>query len=427
MPDFSKSDFEISAQISELYLGNGSLIGKAEWKADRQMMFCLIPKHISGAIVLLCLCWLGFSGPCFGDTRSDWLEWKEKGRREQAALSYHMAEDYYLRSILEASKIGPNSIELLESKERLAACLVSQKKFYEAEPYYRDLCASIEQLQKKKAIDAESLVWLEELAEAYAAVGMETPGRKRYGLEHALVLRDLISGDEHPEISFTLKALGKLYVEQGNNKEAEKLITRLVRVDQRFLGPESAVLSDDLCGLGIIESELSEWDKSESYFRQSLAILFKNDPTHRTFMLFNVRVMMARAVLKKDEAALSEKEATAALADFEKGDGKGKNEFMTAYGRHIIAACKVQEKRYDEALRLYAKNQEILEPVFGKNDRRMILHWRRVQRVYKAMNAPEKINEIEVKIKGIEAASRLRAAPGTRQKHDSPQAKQVDD
>lgn len=367
------------------------------------MKFSLIRKSLPGAILLLgCL---GFSSPCLADTHSEWLEWKEKGRREQASANYHMAEDYYLRSILEASKIGPISIEMIESKERLAACLVSQKKFSQAEPYYMDLRGMIEQLKKKRSIYSENLVLLEELAEAYESTAMTTPGKRTYALEHALVLRDLISGDEHPMISVTLKRLGKQYLEQGNHKEAEKLVARVVRVDQKYLGPDSYAVADDLCGLGMIESELNDWDKSESYFRQAMAILFKTDPTHRTIMLFNVRTMIARAMLKKDEVALSEKEVTAALADFAKGEGKGKNEWMSVYGRHIIAWCRQKQKRYDEALKIYSNNIALVEPVVGEDDWRMIIHWKRIQRVYKEMNATSKFNEVEEKIKKIEAAS----------------------
>lgn len=364
----------------------------------------LILPTLSLAVLLAGI--LTFPEPTFADTHSDWLEWKEKGRREQASMSYAKAEEYYLRSITEAAKIGPDSIELIESKERLAACLVCQEKFSEAEPYYLELRASIERLRQRKALDAETLVWLEELAEAYATTGMKVHGKNRFGLEHALVLRDLISGDDHPEIAFTLRHLSRLYAMSGNSAEAKKLVTRLVRVDQKFLEPDSPTLSDDLCGLGIIEGQLDNWDNSESYFRQSLAILMKMDPTHHTYALFNVRIMMARAVLKKDEPELSEKEATQALADFERGDGKGKNAYMTIYGRHIIAWSKWKQKHYDEALQLYAKNTALAESVCGPNDRRMIIHWKRIQRVYQAMNATDKIKEIDRKIKTIEASSK---------------------
>jgi serine/threonine-protein kinase len=333
-------------------------------------------------------------------TRTAWFDWKEKGRREQAAQSYTSAIDYYLRSLAEASKLGPDSMELIETKIRLAICFVCQKKFDDAEPYYQAVCASVGKSKMNKSLDAEMLVWLEELADSYNSIGRKTRGNRAFCLQHALALRDLISGDKHPMAAITLRELGQLYVRQGNIKAAEPVVARLVRVDQKYLGKDSYVVASDLYALGFVESELEKWDASESHYRQALAIMSKKDPVHRTFEYFNVRVMRARSLEKMGELALCEKEATQALAEFERGDGKGKGH-MTTLARHRIASVRLKQKRYAEALQIYEKCIALAEPVFGPNDPRMLIHWERMQRVYKAMKDTAKVNELEQRMEKI--------------------------
>lgn len=358
---------------------------------------------------MLLLCCLVFPAPAVADPQSDWLGWKEKGLQEQASESYRNAVKYYDRSVSEAEKIGPHSIQCIESKARLATCLVYLHEFTLAEPYFNYLMREIEQHRKDKSLDGEMLVWLEDVAEAYERAGLKTNTKKRFGLEHALALRDLISGDENPEMAWTLKEMAKLYMQAGQMRKALPLGARLVAIHQKYQGHQSLALADDFVGMAMLESELGKQDDAESYIRQALVIFVRDYPKHGTLQLYNARLALGRILIRKKEYDLGEKEAREALAEWEKVEGKDSQ--MTVLGRQVIASAKMRTEHFAEAAQLYRQNVTVLEKALGPNHQRLIGQYQRLQNAYKGMKSTAGVKETEAKIKAIEAANPLPHRP----------------
>lgn len=339
----------------------------------------------------------------FASSPGKWLDLKEAGRQQELSDEFEKAEELYRKSIIEAYKVGPQSNELAESKVRLANVLVLQRNFAEAEPEYLSTMAILERKKKEKTLEPELLVLLENLAASYQRVSKKTAGAAINGLEHALTIRNFIS-EKHPEMARNLRELSQAYISKGRFREAEKLCIRLIKIDQGKHGAATILVANDYYALAAVERELKNYDKAESYARQSLAINLKS-PKQDSFGLYTERLLLSQILCKKGELSLAEQEAKSALKEWEKV--KGKNDMNCAMSYLAFGDVKMQSRRYSDAAQQYSRALSILETACGPDSPQVTIALKPLADAYAKTN-PKRAREIVARIAELQAKKKPR-------------------
>ncbi len=235
-----------------------------------------------------------------------WEDLKRHGQESEMHGLLRVAEQYYRKSIDEALKAtGNSSNEYIESTVRLANVLVLQRKFLEAEPYFKKSLEFTEQRRKESSFDREILVWLDDLADSYQT---NAEGVKEINCsEHALKLRDLISEHgRHQKLASSLRPLILEYMDKKRFADAAAAAKRLVKADQATYGHLSMRAANDLYTLAELELRLHHLDESESYARQAMSIYLGTENALK-LGLVNIRVLLAQVLFERGEISLADK------------------------------------------------------------------------------------------------------------------------
>lgn len=329
-------------------------------------------------------------------SKSKWSDYKQQGQQNELTQNYRLAEQFYRKSLDEAFVLGANSNEMAESLVRLAAVIVVQGKMTQAEPYYLRLIKMVEAKKKDGTLDDEVLVWMEDLAEDY---GTFTKGDEHLaGLQHAIKLRELVSGDDAPYMSISLRELSNLYLHRNMNAEAEPYAVRLVRIGQRKKSKkpqDKLFLATDLFVLGLLKYRLGDYVKAESYTRQAMSLITTLEIPPGQYTV-NCQIQLSQILRSSNEFKLAEESITKALQILERT--KGKKSLETVPAREEYALVLGFEKKYPQCIQVYEELIAILEAKPGEVDVRLIPDLQLFKNICKKANQSAKASAVEKKI-----------------------------
>ena len=169
---------------------------------------------------------------------------------------------------LEAA-VGPQGAALAPALNNLATVYCRQRLYSKAIPLYeRSLRILTETVGTEHAETAA--VW-NNLGELYGSLGdfraAETLHRR------ALAIRERVIGAESPETALSMHNLGAACRRLGRDVEAETLLLRSVAVWERTVDDPYSHHGASLAHLAILYAARREWEKADSYYRRSTAIL----------------------------------------------------------------------------------------------------------------------------------------------------------
>lgn len=180
---------------------------------------------------------------------------------------YSRAQALLERSVqLSSSAMGPENIQTLRSRQRLAWTLFQQGQFAEAESQQRTL------------IEAERRVFGPEHEETIGTMGdlATTLSEERRLPEAEKIQRDVLEIQKRvlgPEAHYTLASMDNLAVVllyEGRPEEAEKLESQTLEIQRRVYGPENLTTIHYMMNEAEIMGAMREFDEAE---KMSLGLL----------------------------------------------------------------------------------------------------------------------------------------------------------
>lgn len=280
-----------------------------------------IPHAVSLKSSVLAVCLLTFCvQPAFCVDKTKWMDVKREGQKLEVAGHYAMAEKYYRQSMKLARDFPKNASERVETLYHVANILVLQEKYWDAEVFYQKLVVIIQEQKKDKTLDHEALVWMEDLADSYSHA---IHGWLEYlALEHAVQLRDIISGDDNRYMATTLRKLVNVLCKEGKFTEADPYATRLVRVTSKLKGKGAELVkAGDLFVLGLVQYHIGKYAKAESNLREALDLYTKIE-IPPGFCTGNTLTQLAKVLQFQRQYDLAEQSVIRALKIFERTKGK---------------------------------------------------------------------------------------------------------
>lgn len=354
--------------------------------------------------LILGLVLLGQPAQSFDKTK--WMDLKREGQRLEVAESYRTAEKFYRQALEMARAFPPRCSERLETLYHMANILVKQGKYWDAEPYYQRLITVVQEDKKAGTLDHEALVWMEDLADSYCHC---VKGWLEYlALEHAVQLRDIISGDNNKYMATTLRRLATRLLHENKYKQAEPYANRLVRITGKFKGPSELAKASDLFLLCLVEYHLGKYARSESNCREALALYTKLE-IPPGFCTANCLLHLSTILKAQKQYELAWQTANRSVKIFERNNGKkyiGTVPVLTLLGEIHTARGK-----YADAIREYDKIISIMESEYGVKDARLtgILELQR-KACFKVKNAA-KAREIDKRIAAISKRNTAKKLP----------------
>jgi serine/threonine-protein kinase len=187
------------------------------------------------------------------------------------------------------------------------------------------------------------------------AAGQRDAAIERY--RRALALAEAQSGPEHPQVAQVLANLGFQYADMGRTDEARELLSRALAIQERTFGPDTNEVALTLQTLAFAASQADRLDDSVAYVARALAIrekVFGRDapPTAQT------RASYGAALRRVGRTAEAREALELALPIVEKASGP--NHPDTAEVLSKLGAVAVVDRRYDDAVRAYARARDIL-------------------------------------------------------------------
>ena len=167
---------------------------------------------------------------------------------------------------------------------------------------------------------------------------------------------------EAKNLPVALNNLGRIRVEQGRSKEAERLFRKAIAFWEKELGPMHPNVAAGLTNLGLLLSSRSKFDEAEPILHRARDIDQERFPASHPRIANDLNNLAVLALNRKQypeaEALLQE-----AKAIFEKCLSPGHPDTGKVLAR--LAEVYHREGRLDEAETLYRRSLEILERAWG--------------------------------------------------------------
>ncbi len=256
---------------------------------------------------------------------------------EQGELSHNLrqAEVNYLGALKEAEKFGPRSAEIQECEARLAAVYVLQGRLQQAEPHYLTAKSIAVDLRKDGKDHPESLVWLDDLSDAYQLKGNST--QPEFCYLRCLELRKAIS-PRHKNLANVETLYGAQLMMTGRIPEGEKhlkhahlLRVELNGVDHKDTANTSLVMANAYGSIG-------RFTEAEKYCAEASAIIEKRVGDSNT-LLANIKRLHSNYLTKLGRNQEAKKEINDVLKIHKKYDGENSVEY--AYDLASLASTEL--------------------------------------------------------------------------------------
>jgi Tetratricopeptide repeat len=206
--------------------------------------------------------------------RRAWQTIIDSGESNEMNHQWIVAELSYKNALSAAEKFGPRSQEVQSSLPRLAVCLVVQNKFEEAEPLYKRAVEIVYRLRSADPPtnpDPDSLVWLDDLADAYQDKAKEY--KPILCMEHCTAIRRAIAPGRHSKLASALHALGSMYMVKQDWSHAEACYAEELEVLTNKYGPSDKHDAAALCSLGQARMNLKKYALARINLEHALAIM----------------------------------------------------------------------------------------------------------------------------------------------------------
>ena len=224
-------------------------------------------------------------GSCSPDSHSEtspqrkaWQTTIDTGDADQMNRRWVVAEFNFKNALSVAEKFGPDSQEVQVTLPRLAACLVLQNKFDEAEPLYKRSVGLVYRLRSENPPvqpDPDSLVWLDDLSDAYQ--DKAKAAKQDYCLEHCTSIRRAIAPGHHNKLAPTLHDLGALYMQKGEWGRAESCYKEELAIVTNKYGANDKHNIGALCALAQAQKWLKKYAQARANLEHALVIM-KTEP-----------------------------------------------------------------------------------------------------------------------------------------------------
>ncbi|MGD9683259.1 MAG: tetratricopeptide repeat protein [Candidatus Obscuribacterales bacterium] len=328
-----------------------------------------------------------------------WVDLKENGSAQEAQRSWSTAERYYLQAQAVARRIGPESNQLLETEARLANVRLLGGKEQLAEEGYETVIELLKKKKKDKTLHQETMIWVEDLADTYVAkAGNRADDRSLKYINHAVKIRDVISGDKHPRMSATLQHLCNIYQMRHDWGALDRTSQRLLKVDELRFGRDHDRVAQDLYCIASAKYSQGLHADAESYVRQALDIYLKKERPPALAIALS-KTQLAHILRSQKQYKLAEEEARSALAWMERE--LGKNSYSANHNRDLLASIMLDEGKTSEAAAQYETSLAIAEKALGKGNRELIPYMERLKSAYTRQKARGKVKEIDSRIRAL--------------------------
>ena len=178
-------------------------------------------------------------------------------------------QSLYRRSLAIREKaLGPDHPDVAISLNNLAALLMDQAQYAEAEPLYRRSLAINE---KALGLDHPDVAMsLNNLAGLLDDQGQYTAAEPLY--RRSLAIREKVLGPDHPDVAISLNNLAGLLRHQGQYAAAVPLLRRSLAINEKVLGPDHPDVATSLNNLAVTLMEQGQYAAAVPLLRRSLAI-----------------------------------------------------------------------------------------------------------------------------------------------------------
>jgi hypothetical protein len=364
-----------------------------QYETERIAILHAVSLNVSIAGLLLLLFCIQ---PASSYDKTKWMDVKREGQNQEVTGHYAIAEKYYRESMKIAKDFPKNASERIETLYHVANILVLQGKYWDAEVFYQKLVMMVQEQKKDKTLDHEALVWMEDLADSYTHA---IHGWLEYlALEHAVQLRDIISGDENRYMATTLRKLVTILLHEGKYTEADPYATRLVRITSKFKGDSRLVKASDLFLLSLIQYSAGKYAKSESNLREALDLYAKLE-IPPGFCTGNCLTQLAKVLKAQKQFELSEQSAIRALKIFDRT--KGKNYTGSIQAHEMLLEIYTLKGKYAQAASEHEQLISIMTAAHLASDPHLIKLYQQQKALYLKSKNAAKAREVDKKISAI--------------------------
>jgi CHAT domain-containing protein/Tfp pilus assembly protein PilF len=189
-------------------------------------------------------------------------------------------------------------------------------------------------------------------------------------LERALSIREQTFGNEHPDVAVVLNDLALLCIRKGESWRAETFYRRALGIREKTLNPDHPDLALSLNNLAVLYDRRGEFWKAEPLYERALAIREKvlgQEHPHVALSLANLAGLYA----KMDNPVKAEGLYQRALTIREKILGAGHPQIATLL--NSLAILKDDRGAYDEAELFYRRALAIREKALPRDHRDLFL------------------------------------------------------
>lgn len=190
--------------------------------------------------------------------------------------SERLGECHFARIELEAAEktfsrlFGPESVQVSIAMGARARCLIQQQQTAEAEALLKHAIAI-----RERALGATSWVvgsGYKDLAACHLAQRRVADAERE--ILRALAILEGSLGPEHPRVADALQTLSQVYVVllPRGPAEAQKVLERALRVQERVFGKQSAVVGKTLNDLVVAQWQMGQWQKVADTTKAALEI-----------------------------------------------------------------------------------------------------------------------------------------------------------
>jgi tetratricopeptide (TPR) repeat protein len=260
---------------------------------------------------------------------------------------------------------GPDSLEVAESLEHLAAYQIKRSSLKTAESSLRQALAIRRRRQDNGDLAlANTLNRLGDLLVQQGATPEDAPEIEAL-FQEALAIARRVEGPEGLTVGETLIQLGGFRSERGNYTEAKRLYQEGLAVERKALGDRAPRLYRDQSSFGIILVWAGKYAEAEALLRRCLktqrAILGPKHPDVAETM-HNLSIALHYPGRYREAEAIN-REVLAMVRSY-----YGPTHWRVANTLHNLGNNLAGQKRYEEAITLYNQSLEVRRQSSGEED-----------------------------------------------------------
>ena len=194
-------------------------------------------------------------------------------------------------------------------------------------------------------------------------------------LYHILEVRRAVYKEDNPEVSNTLHTLGELYLEKGEYNKSEEYLRQAVAIRRKF---NSTLLVYSLYDLSCVKHKQGELAEAEKIVREAIALIDSRDRADRRFYPSLGHILTDKKDYRAAERYLRE------AADYN-AENFGKTNLATSQSEILLGVCLTKERRFVEAEPLLENAYENLKKILSPDHpdlkfyRQKIVEWYQAQ------------------------------------------------